>query len=42
MQIKQLKPGNIKFEFSWKERIKIFFKGETLLSFDTSKILLTL
>lgn len=37
MQIKQLKPGNIKFEFSWKERIKIFFKGETLLSFDTSK-----
>jgi len=37
MQIRQLKPGNIKFDFSWKERLKIFFKGEVFLNFDTSK-----
>tara|TARA_R100001086_G_scaffold239340_1_gene164678 strand:- start:2048 stop:2272 length:225 start_codon:yes stop_codon:yes gene_type:complete len=37
MEIKQIKEGNIKFNFSWKERFKIFFKGGMLLSFDTSK-----
>ena len=37
MEIKQIKEGNIKFEFSWKERFTIFFKGGMLLSFNTSK-----
>jgi len=37
MEIKQIKEGNVEFNFSWKERFKIFFKGGMLLSFDTSK-----
>jgi len=37
MEIKQIKKGNIEFNFSWKERLRIFFKGGMLLSFDTSK-----